>query len=161
WWIPVHSENSYYESYYRKTAMSKTDTINTPATFEAKNGLYVAIHEANLTDFASMTLLKSKGNQYKSELVPWANGVKVYAQTPVETPWRTIIVGKTAGDLVDSTLMLNLNEPSKIEDTSWIETSKYIGIWWGMHLEKYTWGQGEKHGATTENTKKYKDFAAE
>lgn len=161
WWIPVHSENSYYESFYRKTPMNQTDTINTPATFETKDGMYLAIHEANLTDFASMTLRKSKDNQYQSELVPWADGVKVYAQTPFVTPWRTIIVANNPGELVTSTLMLNLNEQIEIKDTSWIETSKYIGIWWGMHLEKYTWGQGEKHGATTENTKYYIDFAAE
>ncbi len=161
WWIPVHSENSFYESFYRKTSMNQTDTINTPATFETKDGMYLAIHEANLTDYASMTLRKSKDNQYQSELVPWSDGVKVYAQTPFVTPWRTIIIANNPGELVTSTLTLNLNEPSEIEDLSWIETSKYIGIWWGMHLEKYTWGQGEKHGATTENTKYYIDFAAE
>lgn len=160
WWIPVHAENSYYESLYKKSPMNTTDIINTPATFETKDGLYLALHEANLTDFASMTLLKSKDNQYESDLVPWANGVKVYAQTPFETPWRTLIIGEQPGDLVRSTLMLNLNEPSKIEDLSWIKPSKYIGIWWGMHLEKYSWGQGDKHGATTENTKRYIDFAA-
>lgn len=160
WSIPVHRDNSYYESEYKKTLMSQTDTINTPATFETKDKLYVAIHEANLTNFASMTLLKLKGNQYKSDLVPLADGVKVYAQTPFISPWRTIIVGKKPGDLVTSTLMLNLNEPSKIADESWIKPSKYIGIWWGMHLEKYTWGQGPKHGATTKNVKQYIDFAA-
>ncbi len=160
WWIPVHSENSYYESFYRKTAMSKTDTINTPATFETKNQLYIAIHEANLTDFASMTLLKTTDRQYKSELVPWADGIKVYTQTPFKTPWRTIIVGDKPGDLAISSLMLNLNEPSKIKDISWIRPSKYIGIWWGMHLEKYSWGQGDKHGATTKKTKEYIDFAS-
>jgi len=160
WWIPVHRENSYYESTYRKTPVSQTDTINTPATFETKEKLFVAIHEANLTDFASMTLLKTNNKQYKSELVPWADGVKVYAETPFTTPWRTIIVGKNPGDLATSTIMLNLNDPSKIEDLSWITPSKYIGIWWGMHLEKYTWGQGPKHGATTKNTKEYIDFAA-
>jgi alpha-glucosidase len=160
WWIPVHRENSYYESTYRKTPISKTDTINTPATFETKEKLFVAIHEANLTDFASMTLLKTSDKQYKSELVPWADGVKVYAETPFQTPWRTIVVGKTPGDVATSTIMLNLNDPSKIEDLSWITPSKYIGIWWGMHLEKFTWGQGPKHGATTKNTKEYIDFAA-
>lgn len=160
WWIPVHRENSYYESTYRKTPVSKTDTINTPATFETKEKLFVAIHEANLTDFASMTLLKTSNKQYKSELVPWADGVKVYAETPFTTPWRTIVVGKTPGDVATSTIMLNLNDPSKIEDLSWITPSKYIGIWWGMHLEKFTWGQGPKHGATTKNTKEYIDFAA-
>ena len=160
WWIPVHSENSYYESLYRKTPISKTDTINTPATIETKDRTFMAVHEANLTDFASMTLKKSGKNQYKSELVPWADGVKVYAETPFETPWRTIIVAKNEGELITSTLMLNLNEPSKIKDVSWIEPSKYIGIWWGMHLEKYTWGQGPKHGATTKITKEYIDFAS-
>lgn len=160
WWIPVHRENSYYESEYRKTPISKTDTINTPATFETKEKLFVAIHEANLTDFASMTLLKTNDKQYKSDLVPWADGVKVYAETPFKTPWRTIIVGKTPGEVATSTIMLNLNEPSKIDDLSWITPSKYIGIWWGMHLEKYTWGQGPKHGATTKITKEYIDFAA-
>jgi alpha-glucosidase len=161
WWIPVHSDNSYYESLYRKSPISKTDTINTPATFETKDGIYLAIHEANLTDFASMTLRYSGKNKFQSELVPWADGVKVYAKTPFETPWRTIIIAENPGELVTSTLMLNLNESSKIEDFSWIEPSKYIGIWWGMHLEKYTWGSGEKHGATTKNTKEYIDFAAE
>ena len=160
WSIPVHRDNSYYESTYKKSRMSQTDTINTPATFETKDQLFVAVHEANLTDFASMTLLKTDGNRYKSDLVPWANGVKVYAETPFVTPWRTVVVGTKPGDLVTSTLMLNLNEPSKIDDTSWIETSKYAGIWWGMHLEQYTWGQGPKHGATTANTKRYIDFAA-
>ncbi|WDF58064.1 glycoside hydrolase family 97 protein [Flavobacterium sp. KACC 22758] len=160
WWIPVHRENSYYESEYRKTPISKTDTINTPATFETKNKLYVAIHEANLTDFASMTLLKTSDKQYKSDLVPWADGVKVYVETPFKTPWRTVVVGENPGEVATSTIMLNLNEPSKIEDLSWITPSKYIGIWWGMHLEKFTWGQGPKHGATTKNTKEYIDFAA-
>ncbi|NMH29344.1 glycoside hydrolase family 97 protein [Flavobacterium silvaticum] len=161
WWIPVHSDNSYYESFYRKTAISATDTINTPATFETKTGKYLAIHEANLTDFASMTLRKSGQNQYKSELVPWRDGVKVYASAPFVSPWRTVIIADKPGDLAESTLMLNLNEPCKIKDISWIQPSKYIGIWWGMHLEKYSWGQGDKHGATTENTKRYIDFAAE
>ncbi|HLO61085.1 MAG TPA: glycoside hydrolase family 97 protein [Bacteroidales bacterium] len=161
WWIPVHSENSYYESLYRKTRISDTDTINTPATFETKDGLYLAIHEANLTDFASMTLRKTGDTQFTSELVPWSNGVKVYAKTPFVSPWRTIVIGEKPGNLVTSTLMLNLNEPCRLDDISWIQPTKYIGIWWGMHLNKYTWAQGPKHGATTENVKKYIDFASE
>jgi len=161
WWIPVHSENSYYESLYHKNHISETDTINTPATFETTGGLYLAIHEANLTDFASMTLRKAGANQYVSELVPWSNGVKVYAKTPFVSPWRTIIIGDKPGDLVTSTLMLNLNEPCSLDDISWIQPVKYIGIWWGMHLNKYTWGQGPTHGATTKNVMKYIDFAIE
>ncbi|MBE0655791.1 MAG: glycoside hydrolase family 97 protein, partial [Bacteroidales bacterium] len=161
WWIPVHSENSYYESLYRKNLISETDTINTPATFITAEGFYLAIHEANLTDFAAMTLRKVNPKQYESELVPWSNGVKVYAKAPFVSPWRTIIIGENPGDLVTSTIMLNLNDPCKLEDISWIEPSKYIGIWWGMHLEKYTWGQGPNHGATTKNVMKYIDFASE
>lgn len=160
WWIPVHSENSYYESLYRKTRISATDTINTPATFETADGLYLAIHEAGLTDFASMTLRRTEEHQYTSELVPWSNGVKVYAKAPFVSPWRTLLIGEQPGDLVTSTLMLNLNEPCKIRDISWIEPSKYIGIWWGMHLGKYTWGQGPNHGATTARVMEYIDFAA-
>lgn len=114
--------------------------------------MYLAIHEANLTDFASMTLRNKGENKFQSELTPWANGVKVYAKTPFETPWRTIIVAQNPGELVTSTLMLNLNEPSKIENLSWIEPSKYIGIYLGIR---------RKNGATTENIKKYIDFAAE
>jgi alpha-glucosidase len=160
WWTPVHKENSYYESFYTKSKIAETDTINTPATFETKNGVYLAIHEANLTDYASMTLRKTSNKSYEAELVPWSNGDKVYAIAPFKSPWRTIVITDKLGDLATSTLMLNLNEPCAIEDTSWIEPSKYIGIWWGMHLEKYTWGQGDKHGATTANAKKYIDFAS-
>lgn len=160
WWTPVHSENSFYESFYKKNKISETDTINTPATFKTPNGVYVAIHEANLTDYASMTLRKTSNKSYVSELVPWSNGDKVYASTPFKTPWRTISITDKLGDLATATLMLNLNEPCAIEDISWIESSKYIGIWWGMHLGKYTWGSGDKHGATTKNAKKYIDFAS-
>ncbi|WP_211208056.1 glycoside hydrolase family 97 protein [Anaerophaga thermohalophila] len=161
WWIPVHSENSYYESLFRLTKMGETDTINTPATFEMNDGSFLAIHEAALTDYASMTLLLTDSNQYESDLVPWSNGVKVYGRVPFQTPWRTILVGDTPGDLAMSNLTLNLNEPCVLDDISWIEPTKYIGIWWAMHLDEYTWGQGPKHGATTQNAKRYIDFAAE
>ena len=160
WWIPVHSENSFYESLYKKNKVSETDTINTPATFITKSGVHFAIHEANLTDFASMTLLKNNKSGYEANLVPWSNGDKVYKKLPFETPWRTIIVGDNAGDLATSSIILNLNEPCAITDTSWIKPSKYIGIWWGMHLGKYTWEEGPNHGATTINAKKYIDFAS-
>ncbi len=161
WWIPVHRYNSYYESLYQLTPMNVIDTANTPITIETKNGYYLAIHEANLTDYASMTLLKRDSTHFISCLVPWSDGVKVYTKAPMQTPWRILIIGQKPGDLVTSTLMINLNEPCAISDVSWIKPSKYIGIWWAMHLDKYTWGQGTKHGATTENTMRYMDFAAQ
>src|SRR5690606_37741617 len=74
---------------------------------------------------------------------------------PFHTPWRTIIVAENSTGLVTSRLMLNLNEPSKIEDTSWIKPTKFMGIWWGMFIGLYTWEQGEKHGATTKNAFRY------
>jgi alpha-glucosidase len=108
-----------------------------------------------------MTLRKTGQNQYVSELVPWSNGIKVYAKTPFVSPWRTLIIGEKPGDLITSTIMLNLNEPCRLADISWIQPTKYIGIWWGMHLNKYTWAQGPKHGASTKNVMKYIDFASE
>ncbi|MGB0837201.1 MAG: glycoside hydrolase family 97 N-terminal domain-containing protein, partial [Flavobacteriaceae bacterium] len=160
WWIPVHSENSYYESIYRETPISQTDTLNTPATFELKNGKVASIHEANLTDYASMTLLHKKGFGLESYLVPWANGDKVYGSAPFETPWRMVLVGDQVGDLAESNTMLNLNAPLAIS-TDWIHPSKYIGIWWGMHVGKYTWGSGDRHGANNKVVKEYIDFASE
>jgi alpha-glucosidase len=128
---------------------------------ETKGGLYLTIHEANLTDYAAMNLLsKGKTSVLKADLTPWATGEKVFMKAPGVTPWRTIIIAAKPGDLILSRLMLNLNEANKITDTSWIKTGRYIGIWWGMHMEKYTWHQGPKHGATTKNVKKYIDFAA-
>jgi alpha-glucosidase len=160
WWIPVHSDNSNYESIFRHTAINKMDTANTPLTLETKDGMFLTIHEANLTDYASMTLLCKDSTRLTCELVPWSTGIKVYGKAPFSTPWRTVIIADKPGDLITSYLMLNLNEPCKIKDLSWIKPSKYIGIWWGMHLGKYTWSQGPKHGATTDNTLKYIDFAA-
>ena len=97
----------------------------------------------------------------KADLVPWSDGVKVRATVPHRSPWRTIQIGDNPGELITSYLLLNLNEPCKLADTSWIKPGKYVGIWWEMHLGKSTWGSGEKHGATTANTKRYIDFAAE
>ncbi len=160
WWIPVHSETSFYESLYRHTAISSIDTANTPLTIEADSNLFLAIHEANLTDYASMTLQRKDSSLLKCELVPWSNGVKVYGKTPFVTPWRTIIIATKAEALITSHLMLNLNEPCKLENISWIKPMKYIGIWWNLHMGDNTWEQGPNHGATTKNTMQYIDFAS-
>ena len=160
WWIPAHKENSYYESLYRHTPVNRMDTVHTPLTIETGDGHFLAIHEANLTDYAAMTLFCADSSRLVCDLVPWSNGVKVYAKTPVETPWRTIRIADSAGGLITSYLELNLNEPCKLTDLSWIKPEKYVGIWWGMHLEKYTWEMGPRHGAATENVCRYIDFAA-
>lgn len=158
-------ENGYntYERLYQNNKLSGLETlIHTPATLELANGTYASIHEANLTDYASMVLAKGEEvDDLKCDLVPWPDGIKVKTQTPMVTPWRTIQLGERLGDLVESDMILNLNEPNKIEDVSWIEPMKYVGIWWEMHLNKSTWEAGANHGATTNNTKKYIDFAAQ
>lgn len=159
WWMPTREP--YYESIARHTPISQMDTVNTPLTLECADGTFLALHEADLTDYAKMSLRPTDTTTLRCYLTPWSNGVKVYAQTPFRTPWRTLIVGDTPGELVTSRLMLNLNEPCRIEDTSWIKPAKYIGIWWSMHLFQETWAPGPRHGATTANTKRYIDFAAE
>lgn len=160
WWIPAY-EPEHYEYLYKKTKVSELKKAHTPATFETADGVSLSIHEAALVDFASMVLVGDGSTKLKADLVPWSDGVKVRAAVPHRSPWRTIQVGDNPGELITSYLLLNLNEPCQLKDTSWIKPGKYVGIWWEMHLNKSTWGSGEKHGATTANTKRYIDFAAE
>jgi alpha-glucosidase len=161
WWIPDDYDS--YEHLYRKTLLSEIEGANTPITVKTVDGLYLSIHEADLTDFSDMTLKPVPGKNYtfKSELVPWPDGIKVKASIPHKTPWRTIQIATKPGDLIESHLIVNLNEPCILDDVSWIKPMKYMGIWWGMHIGKYTWYSGPKHGATTENAKRYIDFASE
>lgn len=160
WSIPSNHTN-YFEGLYKQASISKLDTVCTPLTMETADGLYLTIHEANLTDYAGLNLTPiNHSNTLKADLTPWSTGEKVFTSAPDSTPWRTVIIAEKPGDLIMSRLMLNLNEASKIKDVSWIKPGRYVGIWWGMHMEKYTWGQGPKHGATTANTMKYIDFAA-
>lgn len=157
-WSQKTNGTVYYEALYTREPISRKDTISTPVTLEVNDSLFLAIHEANLTDYASLNLTP-RGTRLLTALTPWQSGVKVYASAPFVTPWRTVIVASNAGGLLTSRLILNLNEPCRI-DTSWLETGRYVGIWWGMHMEDYTWARGPRHGATTENTRRYIDFAA-
>lgn len=166
WSIPAN-RTSYFEGIYTPGLLSSKDTVCTPLTIEYEEGVCLAIHEAALEDYASMNLTpvtrQAKGNApvcLRTALTPWQNGVKVYCEGEHHSPWRTIIIGHTPGDLMLSRLMLNLNEPSRIDDTSWIEPGRYIGIWWSIHKKQHTWEMGTAHGATTENVKRYIDFAA-
>ena len=163
WSIPSnHTE--YFEGIYEADLLSRKDTVCTPLTIEYEDSLLLALHEAALVDYASINLTPRTGNdgsiRLLTALTPWQNGVKVYCQDETRTPWRTIIIGKRPGDLMTSRLMLNLNEPCQWEDTSWIEPGRYLGIWWSIHKKQNTWEMGPTHGATTENVKRYIDFAA-
>ncbi|MDD5148864.1 MAG: glycoside hydrolase family 97 protein [Flavobacterium sp.] len=159
WWISAYRENR-YEYLYKETPVSTLDTVHTPLTIESKNGWKLSFHEANLVDFASMTLVNTSGTQLKTDLVPWSDGVKVRVKDSFTSSWRTIQIGENAGDLIDSYLILNLNEPNKLGNVDYFKPYKYLGIWWGMHIGKYTFWESEKQGATTKNALEYIDFTS-
>lgn len=144
------------------TSLIDADAVQTPLMMKSAEGLYINIHEAALLNYPVMNLaLNKKAFMLSSHLVPDAVGNKAYLQTPVKTPWRTIIVSDKATDILASKLILNLNEPPGIGDSSWIKPQKFMGMWWEMHIGKATWQKaGGKHGANTQNVKKYIDFAA-
>lgn len=157
WTIPASFET--YELLYRKLPLAELTDANTPATFRVGD-VYGSIHEAALYDYPEVTLRKTGELAFASELAPLPDGTKARVPGSFVTPWRTIQLGDRAVDLINSSLILNLNEPSKIEDTSWIRPMKYVGVWWGMHLGIESWSMDDRHGATTENAKRYIDFAA-
>ncbi len=196
WWQP--GDWDIYEHLYNETRLSEVDAgskrnhpnlaqtyipddraVNTPVTMKSDEGYYLSIHEAALFDYPDMTLSVDREKPtLRSALVAWPDGVRFRGTAPFVTPWRVVIMGREAGDLIESTLVLNLNEPSKLPDADWVQPMKYVGIWWEMHLGKSTWDYAGsqdmnsyvdpdalrptgKHGATTENTKRYIDFAAQ
>ncbi len=155
------------------------DVVQTPLMLKSADGLYVNIHEAAQVGYPAL-MLKVDGTGFvlSSHLVPDAVGNKAYLQTPCQTPWRTVVVSERATEILASRLILNLNEPSQIADTSWIKPRKYVGIWWAMHVGTASWNYSDtpnvkladtdwlamkpngRHGATTAETKRYVDFAA-
>jgi glucan 1,4-alpha-glucosidase len=193
-WIPGDFDSNEYV--YNETPFSEIDTqkielkngigfksiagqytVQSPLMMKSSSGIYLNIFEAAVVNYPVMHL-DADVKKYKltAHLVPNAIGDKAYLQAPCFSPWRTIIVSDDARKIVSSKMILNLNEPSKIEDTSWIKPMKYVGIWWEMHVGKATWDYAGsqnaqnslsqdliptgKHGATTTNTKRYIDFAA-
>lgn len=193
-WLPGDFDSNEYE--YNETKFSEIDnskinmnngigvksipgkyTVQTPLMMKSPSGIYLNIFEAAVINYPVMHLNANVSNfTLTSELVPNAIGDKAYLQTPCVSPWRTIMISDDARDIVGSKMILNLNEPSKIEDTSWIKPMKYIGIWWEMHVGNSTWDfagsqnatnfgtelkKQVSHGATTENTKRYIDFASQ
>ena len=154
--------------------------VQTSLQMKSQDGLYINIHEAALVNYPAMHLnLDDKRMVFESWLTPDATGNKAYVQVPFNTPWRTVMVSDDARDMLSSNLILNLNEPCKIEDTSWIHTTKYCGVWWEMIVGKSSWNYTDdlpsvdiykvdwkhvrpngRHAANTENVKRYIDFAA-
>lgn len=158
WSIPANFDT--YELNYTEQPLNEVKTANTPFTFKTHSGVYGSIHEAALYDFAEMTLERDTLQHYSVRLAPWADGVAVRTGKSFTTSWRTIQIAKEAIGLINSSLILNLNEPCRLSDVSYIRPMKYVGIWWGMHLGIESWEQDGRHGATTANAIKYIDFAA-
>ena len=164
WWIASNrSRLDRSEQLWSEGPVSTLDSVQTPLTMETRDGkTFVVIHEANLVDYARMNIRgpRMDSRTLHADLAPYADGVKVRGHTPFVTPWRTIQIADKVTQLSPSVIGLNLNPPSVIANTDWIKPMKYVGIWWGMHINTMTWSSGPKHGATTANTKRYIDFAA-
>lgn len=164
WWIPSdRSRLDRSEFLYSSSPMSVLDSVQTPLTMQTRDlSTYIVIHEAHLVNYPRMFIKGPymQNRTMRAALAPMADGVKARGATPFATPWRTIQLADRAADLAPSVLGLNLNPPSVIADTDWIEPMKYVGIWWGMHVGTMTWHSGPQHGATTANTRDYIDFAA-
>ena len=197
WWVPGDYDTQEYA--YTKSNCSeirnllpsaiRSNASQTPAgptcvqtalMIKTDDGIYMNIHEAACVDYATMHLnYDENSHKFVSLLTPDAMGDKGYIQTPFNSPWRTIIVGNSGADILASRMTLNLNEPCKIQDTSWIKPVKYIGVWWDMITGRSHWSYtndftsvklGEtdytkakpsgRHSANTENVKRYIDFAA-
>ena len=196
WWIPGDYDTQEYEYIEGRISeieekyaicgnMSQTpfskSAVQTSLQMKTDGGLYVNIHEAALVDYPCMHLIADcRDHSLRAALTPDAQGWKGYMQTPCTTPWRTIQVTESATDMLQSRLVLNLNEPCAIEDTDWIHPVKYMGVWWEMIANAASWSYTDdfqsvrlgvtdyskakpngRHGANNANVKKYIDFAAE
>lgn len=159
WWIPGRAP-IVDEYLYNTTPLTDVVRAQTPFTMKLPSGVHLSIHEAALIDYAAYSIDRRRDGILKAELSPWSDGVRVKLKGAFKTPWRTVQVSSDAVGLLNSHMILNLNEPNAQGDVSWVKPGKYIGIWWGMHVGKNTWGSGPKHGATTAETKRHMDFAA-
>lgn len=180
WWIP--GDWDIYEHLYTESSFTGIDAtakrdhgslaqtyipenaVSTPMTMKTANGLYLSFHEAALTDYSDMTLrIDAENLKMTSALVGGPEDYLVSIdQANHVTPWRVVMVAERAGDLIESNIIVNLNEPSVLEDISYFQPTKYAGIWWDMHIGTKTWDKASgRHGATTEYAKKMIDFAAE
>ncbi|MCR5889177.1 glycoside hydrolase family 97 protein [Hymenobacter sp. J193] len=190
-WIPGDYESNEYA--YTTSRLSEVNSANitpiqlksapervqTPLMLKSDDGLYVNIHEAALVNYPALMLnVNTKTFGLTSQLVPSATGAAAYLQTPEHTPWRTIVVADNAPAVLASKLILNLNEPTTLTETSWIKPQKFVGVWWEMHVNKSSWNYSDAtnlkladtnwnalkphghHGANTANVKRYIDFAA-
>ena len=179
-WIPAFSYRRYEflyanssvddisKKYYSKNVEDISydtlgiDAAHTPLTIKKNNNLYISIHEANLVDYSSMTL-KPKGNgKLEVELYPWSDGIKVKSTNGINSPWRMVQIANNSSELLDSNIILNLNDdPDVSQDFSWVKPGKYMGVWWEMiGTNESTWWPSKNHGANNSKVMKYINFAS-
>ncbi|MGL5563379.1 MAG: glycoside hydrolase family 97 protein [Tannerellaceae bacterium] len=158
WWS--YADFNTYEKLFMNNRLDSVSWAATPMSMRKDNGTHLFIHEAAIVKYPDMTIKNMGDGTMKCELTPWKNGVKAYVKTPFHTPWRMVVVSPDAKGLVASAMMVNLNEPSKLAQSEWIKPMTYMGIWWEMHLGSKQWKEGKMQAATTEEAKRYIDFAA-
>ena len=160
YWTEAYNEER-YEYTHSVGSIADINVAHTPLTAKISDGRYITVHEAALVAYSSFVLRRSEKDRLNVELVPAYDGIKVRKNGAFETPWRTIQVGDSATELLASNLILNLNEPNRLDDVSWIKPGIYMGIWWSLHTGEQTWSEGPKLGATTKEAKRYIDFISE
>lgn len=158
WWS--YADFNTYEKLFMNNRLDSVSWAATPMSMRKDNGTHLFIHEAAIVKYPDMTIKNMGDGTMKCELTPWKNGVKAYVKAPFHTPWRMVVVSPDAKGLVASAMMVNLNEPSKLAQSEWIKPMTYMGIWWEMHLGSKQWKEGKMQAATTEEAKRYIDFAA-
>ncbi|MEE0888445.1 MAG: glycoside hydrolase family 97 protein [Candidatus Saccharimonadaceae bacterium] len=158
WKIPAYQPDRYEYNYERSSVYDLKQSVHTPLTIRTPNGCYMAIHEAALYDYGSMTIKLDANNSLATDITPLSDGTKAHVDLPFQTPWRLIMLADSAIELTANRTMYALNDPP-IKDFSWVHTLKFIGIWWAMYVGEWTWAPGDRHGATTEHAKQYIDAA--
>ena len=156
--IPAYQPDRYEYNYEKTFAYSLTHSAHTPMTLKTPNGCYASIHEAALYNYGSMTIKLNEKGVLSSDITPLSDGTKAHVLLPFQTPWRVIMLADSAIELTTNRMIYALNDPPK-KDFSWVNTLKFIGIWWAMYVGEWTWAPGERHGATTEHAKEYIDAA--
>ncbi len=158
WKIPAYQPDRYEYNYEKTFVYDLAHSVHTPLTLKTPNGYYLAIHEAALYDYGSMTIKLDENKSLKTDITPLSDGTKAHVNLPFQTPWRLIMIADSAIELTTNRTMYALNDPPR-QSFDWVETLKFIGIWWAMYVGEWTWAPGERHGATTEHAKEYIDYA--
>ncbi len=158
WKIPAYQPDRYEYNYEKTAVYDLENSVHTPLTLKTPNGFYLSIHEAALYNYGSMTIKLNDRRALSTDITPLSDQTKAHVSLPFQTPWRLVMIADSAIELTTNRLIYALNDPPA-GDFSWVETLKFIGIWWAMFVGEWTWAPGERHGATTEHAKEYIDAA--